>query len=61
MSQHTFLFEIGLEEVPAQYVRNAVNQLKSLVENFLSDNRLTFDNVETFATPRRLTDRKSVV
>lgn len=57
MSQHTFLFEIGLEEVPAQYVRNAVNQLKSLVENFLSDNRLTFDNVETFATPRRLTVR----
>lgn len=57
MSQHTFLFEIGLEEVPAQYVRNAVNQLKSLVENFLTDNRLTFDNVETFATPRRLTVR----
>ncbi|WP_448667720.1 glycine--tRNA ligase subunit beta [Aerococcus viridans] len=57
MSQHTFLFEIGLEEVPAQYVRNAVNQLKSLVENFLSDNRLIFDDVESFATPRRLTVR----
>lgn len=57
MSQHTFLFEIGLEEVPAQYVRNAVNQLKTLVENFLTDNRLTFSDVETFATPRRLTVR----
>lgn len=57
MSQHKFLFEIGLEEVPAQYVRNAVNQLKALVENFLTENRLTFENVETFATPRRLTVR----
>ncbi|OYQ66757.1 glycine--tRNA ligase subunit beta [Aerococcus sp. 1KP-2016] len=57
MSQHTFLFEIGLEEVPAQYVRDAVNQLESLVSAFLKENRLAFETVETLATPRRLTVR----
>ncbi|MCZ0716916.1 glycine--tRNA ligase subunit beta [Aerococcus kribbianus] len=54
MSENTYLFEIGLEEVPAQYVRPASQQLKNLVANFLADKRLDYDTITTYATPRRL-------
>lgn len=51
---HTFLLEIGLEEIPAHVVTPSVRQLKRKVEQFLRDNRLAFGEVQTFSTPRRL-------
>ncbi|WP_168119293.1 glycine--tRNA ligase subunit beta [Paenibacillus sp. HB172176] len=48
------LLEIGLEEVPARFVRGAMNQLKDKAEKWLSESCLTYKNVEAFATPRRL-------
>lgn len=48
------LLEIGLEEIPAKYVSSSVQQLKERVENFLTDNKIAFNHVETYATPRRL-------
>lgn len=51
---HTFLLEIGLEEIPAHVVTPSVRQLKRKVEQFLKDNRLAFGEVQTFSTPRRL-------
>ncbi|MBH5318121.1 glycine--tRNA ligase subunit beta [Paenibacillus sp. GSMTC-2017] len=48
------LLEIGLEEVPARFVRAAMNQLKDKIEKWLTESRITFSSVEAFATPRRL-------
>ncbi|GFN30350.1 glycine--tRNA ligase subunit beta [Paenibacillus xylaniclasticus] len=48
------LFEIGLEEVPARFVRGAVNQLKDKMEKWLDDSRIVHGEVEAYATPRRL-------
>ncbi len=49
-----FLLEIGLEEMPAHVVMPSLNQLKEKTAQFLTDNQLTFSEIETFATPRRL-------
>ncbi|MFD0586745.1 glycine--tRNA ligase subunit beta [Paenibacillus sp. GCM10027627] len=48
------LLEIGLEEVPARFVRGAMNQLKDKVEKWLTESRIEHGAVESFATPRRL-------
>ncbi|MEK0313021.1 glycine--tRNA ligase subunit beta [Cohnella sp. 56] len=48
------LLEIGLEEVPARFVRGAVEQLKDKTEKWLADNRLAHEGVTAYATPRRL-------
>ncbi len=53
MSQ-TVLLEIGLEEMPAKYVRSSSIQLKEKMTAFLEDNRISFDAIEMYATPRRL-------
>ncbi|WP_336771723.1 glycine--tRNA ligase subunit beta [Paenibacillus sp. MMO-58] len=48
------LLEIGLEEVPARFVRGAMNQLKEKAVKWFDDSRISYDSVEVFATPRRL-------
>ncbi|MWC27485.1 glycine--tRNA ligase subunit beta [Paenibacillus sp. MMS18-CY102] len=48
------LFEIGLEEVPARFVRGAVNQLSDKLAKWLDDSRISHGAVEAYATPRRL-------
>ncbi|XID95365.1 glycine--tRNA ligase subunit beta [Paenibacillaceae bacterium WGS1546] len=48
------LLEIGLEEVPARFVRPAMDQLKEKTEKWLNDSRLAFEEVRAYATPRRL-------
>lgn len=50
----TLLIEIGLEEVPARYVRSSSVQLQERVTRFLLENRIDFGEVRAFATPRRL-------
>ncbi|WP_368504796.1 glycine--tRNA ligase subunit beta [Alkalihalophilus sp. As8PL] len=54
MSKRDFLFELGLEELPARFVTDSMNQLKDKVEAWLKEERLTYDAVEAFSTPRRL-------
>ena len=51
---HTFLLEIGLEEIPAHVVTPSVNQLVAKVEDFLKTNRLDYQEVKPYSTPRRL-------
>lgn len=53
----TVLIELGLEEIPAYIVTPAMNQLKDKVTAFLADNRLSFEGIEAFSTPRRLAVR----
>ncbi|THF75637.1 glycine--tRNA ligase subunit beta [Cohnella fermenti] len=48
------LLEIGLEEVPARFVRAAIDQLKDKTEKWLGESRLTYAEVRAYATPRRL-------
>ncbi|WP_141506063.1 glycine--tRNA ligase subunit beta [Paenibacillus luteus] len=49
-----FLFEIGLEEVPARFVRGAMNQLKDKMVKWLADSRIEHGEVSVYATPRRI-------
>lgn len=50
-----YLFEIGTEEMPAHVVAKSVKQLADRAGKFLKDNGLSFKNIKTFSTPRRLT------
>ena len=51
---NTYLLEIGLEEMPAQMILPAVEQLKSLVQKTCENHQLNFNELRTFSTPRRL-------
>lgn len=52
---HTFLMEIGLEEMPAHVVTPSRLQLVKRTQEFLKENRLDYTDVVSYATPRRLT------
>lgn len=51
---HTFLLEVGLEEMPAKVIQPSVEQIKEKTEAFLNEEKLSFDSIEMFSTPRRL-------
>src|SRR5690625_6970611 len=48
------LLEIGLEELPARFIDNAMEQLVEHCEHWLHENRLKFDKIIPYSTPRRL-------
>ena len=48
------LFEIGMEEIPARFLNQALEDLKTNFEKKLKNNRIKFDGVRTYGTPRRL-------
>lgn len=49
-----FLLEVGTEELPADFVDEAIAQWKQIIPNRLEENFLTPDNLEVYGTPRRL-------
>lgn len=49
------LLEIGLEEVPAKYVSDSIEQLKERVVRFLDDLQLNYTSIQALGTPRRFT------
>lgn len=51
---HTFLLEIGLEEVPAHLVTGAAEQLVKRTQAFLEQHRLDVAEIKSYSTPRRL-------
>ncbi|MCC5895854.1 MAG: glycine--tRNA ligase subunit beta [Alkalibacterium sp.] len=51
---HSFLLEIGLEELPAKVIVPAVTHLKDKVAAHFKENQLGFESIEMFSTPRRL-------
>ncbi len=51
------LVELGLEEMPAYVVTPSERQLGQKMATFLADNRLSFESIQTFSTPRRLAVR----
>lgn len=50
-----FLLEVGVEELPSRFVESTLAQIKENLEKSLTENRVEFDDIETYATPRRLT------
>lgn len=48
------LIEIGMEEVPARFIRDAAEQLKHKIAAFLKESRIEHGNIRVFATPRRM-------
>lgn len=49
-----YLLEIGTEELPYKFIPQAIEQLKAKFENFFLENKIKFNNIDVFATPRRL-------
>ncbi len=49
-----YLLEIGVEELPARFIEDALEQLKNNTKEILEEQRIVFENIETYATPRRL-------
>jgi len=50
----TYLLEVGTEELPYKFIPQAVEQLQIGFEKFFEDNKVNFDNIKVYATPRRL-------
>jgi len=48
------LLEIGMEEVPARFVRGAMDQLKAKTADWLDASRIAYEGIEAYATPRRI-------
>jgi len=54
MNAHDFLFELGCEELPAKELPALARALQELTTQALEAAELSFESLETFATPRRL-------
>ncbi len=50
-----FLVEVLCEEIPARIVPDALAQLEDLFTKRLTENRIDFEGLKTYGTPRRLT------
>ena len=50
---HNYLLEIGVEEIPSDYVKNTKIQLRDKFKNLLEENKLSYDEIEIESTPRR--------
>ena len=49
------LFEVGVEELPSRFVSSTLEQIKNNLTKMFNENRIEFDNIKTYGTPRRLT------
>ena len=53
MSNKDFLFELGLEEIPAGYIAAAIKKLSDHFANQLKDAKLAYKEMIQYSTPRR--------
>lgn len=51
---HNYLIEIGLEDMPANVIDDSIQQFKNKTAVFLKENKIAFDQIKDFSTPRRL-------
>ena len=49
-----YLLEIGTEELPYKFIPQAIEQLRNGFKNFLESNKVGYEKVDVYATPRRL-------
>jgi glycyl-tRNA synthetase beta chain len=52
--KNQLLFEIGTEEIPASSIKEGISGLKTALGNKLAENRIKFDGIRTYSSPRRL-------
>ena len=50
-----YLLEIGVEELPARHINDALKELEEKVISMLKEERIEYKEVKSFTTPRRLT------
>lgn len=50
----SLLLEIGTEEIPARFLPDALQSLKENAITILNENHISFSEIKTYATPRRL-------
>src|SRR5882724_2531701 len=48
------ILEIGTEEIPAGFLEEAIKTLSSIAEREFKDNLLSYKDINTLGTPRRL-------
>ena len=49
-----FLLEILVQELPYKFIPSAIEQLEHAFEKLFCDNKLNYDEIKVYATPRRL-------
>ena len=49
------LLEIGVEELPSRFGQTTLDQIENNLSKLLKEERVNFDNIDKYATPRRLT------
>lgn len=49
------LLEIGVEELPSRFGQTTLDQIENNLSKLLKDERVSFNKIEKYATPRRLT------
>lgn len=49
-----YLLEIGVEELPARFVKTTLAQMEKYVSEKLNEKRIPFDEMKFYSTPRRL-------
>ncbi len=54
MDTKNLLLEIGCEEIPARYIEEIKSNLKANADKLFKENLLTYTNIDTHSTPRRL-------
>jgi glycyl-tRNA synthetase beta chain len=48
------VLEIGTEEIPAQYIENALKDLNRLAQKYFEEARINYKEIKVYGTPRRL-------
>lgn len=48
------LFEVGVEELPSRFVSSTLDQIKGNLTKLFNENRIKFDDIKAYGTPRRL-------
>lgn len=54
MTKKDLLLEIGLEEMPARFVTDSMNQLANKVREWFDEKKLDYRELHAYSTPRRL-------
>jgi len=50
-----YLLEIGTEEIPARYVKDALKQIKDQFKDAFNEENINYEDINVYSTPRRLT------
>ena len=53
MNKKRLVFEIGVEEIPAQYVKTMAESLKANAADMFQNLRLHYESLNVYYTPRR--------